>query len=204
MKISLIIIFLISYSICEVFYLKKYGSIQTSDSSGIVYLNANSFEKNDDIHFVFRANNGQMNKKIYYEFCDDEPTSTFSPKYSLDTTFSDKNSDDSDYSSNYVNNYYYEIRKKIDKKYLIMKYLNFMSSDNGYLIIENTHFNSNYYIIIIVVVIAILIIIVVVGYIMKVKLEEQESQIMELEKSLTLQKEETYINNNTTPYDNYQ
>ena len=201
MKLSFIIIYLITYSICEVFFLKKYGSITTSDSSGIVFLNAYNFEKNDDIHIVFRANNGQMNKKIYYEFCDDEPTSTFSPKYSLDTTFNDKNSEDDNY--NYVKNYYYEIKKKIDKKYLIMKYLNFMTSDNGYLIIENTHFNSNYFIVIIVVAIVILIIVVIVAYIIKVKLKNQESQIVELEKSLTLQKEQIY-NNNNTPSDNYQ
>ena len=203
MKILIIIAFLITYSICEVFYLKKHGRIQIEDSSGIIYLNANSFEYNDYIHIVFKANNGQMNNIIYYQFDNDIPTSTFSPKLSLDTTFSDSSSDDD--NNNYVKNYYYEIKKSIEKNYLIIKYLDFQTSRSyGYLEIENTKFNSSYYIIIIIAVIAVIIIIALVVYFLKVKLEKQEYQIMELEKSLTLQKEKMSNNSAPTPYDNYQ
>ena len=141
---EIIFIFLIS-NVFSVYYIKKHGSVKVSTGTGIVYLNADKFGKNDEIHMQFNAYRSSVDDKIYYEFSDDIPTDTFQPSKSKNpdnswssSTGGDDETDDS--KTTYKTNY--DIKKNVSKKYLVIKYTGYYNRySGGYLKIENTLIN---------------------------------------------------------------
>ena len=147
----IIIILLIYYSLCEIIHLKKYGRASTYESSGIVYLDAEEFDLKENIHILFMANEGKMDKEINYGFNNTIPTLNVLLPFSKSPTYSESFSND----DNYGKKYYYDIEKTENTKYLVIKYKGFQSEYNGNLEIENMRFSSIFYIIIIITVIVI-------------------------------------------------
>ena len=87
--------------------------------------------------------NGYVDQEIRYDFTDNEPTDTFIPtrrkmpasSWSSSTTVNDK-------VKSFTKKYYYEIKKDVSKKYLIVRYFGYRKEISGsYLEIINTYIN---------------------------------------------------------------
>ena len=89
------------------------------------------------------AYNGHVDQEIKYDFTDDEPSDSFIPartkrpasSWSTSTTVNDE-------VKSFTNKYYYEIKKDVSKKYLIVKYFGYYKRIKGsYLENINTYIN---------------------------------------------------------------
>ena len=135
---KIIFIFLISH-VLSVYYIKqKQGSVIVTTEEGIVYLDADNFDKNDKIHIQFNAYESHVDEEIHYEFSDNIPNDYFQPSISKQPDKSWSKKDEDDYSKTYFT--VYDIKKNIFAKYLIIKYTGYYNYDEsyGYLKIENT------------------------------------------------------------------
>ena len=110
---ELIFIVFITFSLCEIHYLKKYGTLKTIDSNGLFYLNTETFNLGEIIHIQINVINGKMNDKIYYEFINIIPSKVIYPINSMTPTF-----ESTAYSnigkSTTIHNYFYDIKKNIN------------------------------------------------------------------------------------------
>lgn len=200
MKVIIIILF-IGYSFCEIVHLKKYGTTSCYNSSGIIYLDAEEFELNENIHILFTAVRGEMDKKIAYGFSDSIPTSTISLPNSKSYIFTESFSDDNN-DSNYGRKYYYDFKKVTNDKYLVMKYTGFKSSSYGSIIIENTKISG--WVIIIIICVVCLIIFGGISIFYQYKyyssiqknLRLYDIQSNDTQQPLTSQVNQPYMNNN--------
>ena len=136
---EIIFIFLISHVCSTVYYIKKHGSVTVSTKEGIVYLDADKFGKNNKIHIQFNAHISHVDDKIYFEFSDNIPTSTFKPSIPKkpDSSWGSGGDDEVDtYKTNY------DIKKDVSAKYLVIKYTGYYNYEyGGYLKILNTSIN---------------------------------------------------------------
>lgn len=145
---EIIYIYLIS-SVFGVSFLPKHKSIRVKNETGIVYMNADEFGKNNYIHIEIKVHNNDFNNRIYFDFIDEEPNDSCEPTRLKDpdssaSTFSESYSDDGGYSQSYTYKYYYDIKKDIQKKYFIIKYSgNCQDLKDGYTEIENTIISWN-------------------------------------------------------------
>ena len=143
---EIIIIAFIYFSYCQILYLEKYGTIKGNNSTGIICLNIEKFFINKLIHIQFNAINGKIDEKIYYEFknnisdIDYKYYEYVDPINSMKSTFL---SDSYSYlkRKTITKNYFYDIKKNVDAKYLIIKY---NEATGDYLKIENTRINWGY------------------------------------------------------------
>ncbi len=147
MKVIFIILF-IHISFCKIHFLEKYGSINVINSNGIVCLNIEKFNIGKIIHIQFNAVNGKMNNKINYEFRNNISIYNISNEYN---EYNENNNPINSMSSTFesethinlgkktiTKNYFYDIKKNINAKYLIIQYT---EGTGEYLIIENTRIN---------------------------------------------------------------
>ena len=129
------LILLISFSLCEIEIkeLERYKSIEFNSRQGMIYLNIEEFEIYSTIHILFNTD-GELKKEIQFEFNDTKPIHDYSLSDKMNFTT----------QSNYVKQnkktikYYYDIKKKENKKYLIFKFFNVNAKN---IIIENTEIN---------------------------------------------------------------
>ena len=124
---SIFLVLLIYYSFCQIYELKKYGTLQTKLPNGLIYLNVEDFEVGDTIHIRFKTVNGKMNLKIYYQFYYIIPNSTFYPSKSMGASSHIVYQSEVLGRVTKTEKYYYEIKKKEDGKYLIIEYSDFKS-----------------------------------------------------------------------------
>jgi Ca2+/Na+ antiporter len=136
-KIKIIFLFLISHVLSVYYIKKKHGSVKVQTEEGIVYLNADNFNKNNKIHILFDACESFVDKEIHYEFSDIIPNDDFIPSISKKP--------DAKYSSGIgYYKYYYDIKKNVSAKYLIIKYTGYDRvywDYTSYLKIENILIN---------------------------------------------------------------
>ena len=140
---KIIIFFLIISLAYNIIHISKYSSHKFYNIKDSFYFNANEFEKNEIIHIQMNAYNGVVAQEIKYDFTDDEPsdsfiaTSTKSPSsiWSTSTTVNEE-------TKSFTRKYYYEIKKDVSKKYLIVQYFGYNKRIEGsYLEIINTYIN---------------------------------------------------------------
>ena len=140
---------------------------------GIVYLDIEEFEEGDTIHMLFDAIYGVMNKILYYEFNDEEPTDinkTFA--HSMKSTNTVTSQEETETGERETVSYYYDIEKEENKKYLVMKYTDFRGE---YLQVENNKANWGLVLSISVTSLIILIFIIVIGRFVFVKIRKYKN-----------------------------
>ena len=129
----IIITLLISYYLCtKITNLNGYSSF-ASGEDGIINIDISRYELNDVIHFVIYIVDGEMNKAIYYGFTNNsnDISNTFLI-YSASTSYSGSycSWEDADYECGHE--YYYDIKKIENKKYLRLKYSDYTGSSFYY------------------------------------------------------------------------
>ena len=124
-KIKIIFLFLISHVLSVYYIKKKHGSVKVRTREGIVYLNVDNFNKNNKIHILFYTYNSVVDKEIHYEFSDNIPNDDFKPSISKKPDAKDSTYEEEDYYDGTIgeeHKYYYDIKKNVSAKYLIIKY----------------------------------------------------------------------------------
>ena len=139
MKIILFII-LLSFSLGEIYQLARFGLIKTKQSSGLIYLNIEKFKIDEKIHIEFSAINGKINNEIKYEFTNFIPDDSYEPSFLMIQKF-ESTIIKSIRKYSFSKNYYYDIIKNTDLKYLIIKYT---KAEGEYLEIKNTVINNGF------------------------------------------------------------
>ena len=136
----IIVFFLVISFVFNIIHISKYGSHKFYNITESFYLNANDFSKNTKIHIQMNSYNGYVDQEIRYDFTDNEPTDTFIPTSRKMPASSSSSSSDDDIS--FTKKYYYEIKKDVSKKYLIVRYFGYRKEISGsYLEIINTYIN---------------------------------------------------------------
>ena len=140
---SIIFVLLIYNSFCQIYELQKYGSVETTYSNGIVYLNTEDFSVGDTVYIQFNAVNGEMNPIIYYQFYNSKPNLSFNPSKSMSASNRGNSETNVLGKVTYKEKYYYNIKKEENRKYLIISYSDFQGYSFGksYLEIEHTKVN---------------------------------------------------------------
>ena len=145
-KIKIVFLFLISHVLSIYYIKKKHGSVTVMTKEGIVYLNAENFNKNNKIHILLHAYDSDVDKEIHYEFSDNLPNDDFKPSISKKPDAKYSGYIEEDYDDEYSrreSKYYYDIKKNVSAKYLIIKYtgLKTINWRDSYLKIENVLIN---------------------------------------------------------------
>ena len=140
---KIIVFFLVISLAYNIIHISKYGSYKFHNITDSFYLNANEFSKNTKIHIQMNSYNGYVDQEIRYDFTDNEPTDKFTPtrtkmpasSWSSATTVNNK-------VKSFTEKYYYEIKKDVSKKYLIVRYFGYRKEiSSSYLEIINTYIN---------------------------------------------------------------
>ena len=129
----IIITLLISYYLCtKITNLNGYSSF-ASGKDGIINIDISGYELKEVIHFVIYIVNGEMDKTIYYEFTDDNNYiyNTFQI-YSASTVYNGRYCSGEDADSECGHQYFYDIKKIQNKKYLRLKYSGYTGSSIYY------------------------------------------------------------------------
>ena len=108
-----------------------------------LYLNADEFGKNDKIHFQMNAYNSHVDSLLRYDFTDEEPSDSFKATSTINpTSFWRSSISDDDEVISFTDKYYYDIKKTVSKKYLVVQYFEYKPVISGsYLEIINTYIN---------------------------------------------------------------
>lgn len=192
---ALIIISLISYSFNQYFLKNKNEKLSTTKSSGMLVINLTNFENNETIHLQFDAVNGNMSEYIKYEFRSpfDIPLQ-YVPLYYMKPIKIEKSETKVNDSVKITTSYYYDFVKKINEKYLIIKFLGFKGSYLEMKIISS----KDILLIIFIIFFPIFIVSMIIYCIVKTILEIKNG-ISSIDKPLTTSNQEE-INNNQTKY----
>ena len=152
MKFSLFFCLISCFS-CAIYDLVQYKSIKRiTDGYGLIVLDLDKFDLNDKIYITYEAYQGNISSFIYYTFNDTYPTNeTIDLPEKLDSythgTTQHKHNISNHHGGyrvyyTYDHFYYYELEKKTNIKYLIMRY-SFSPTSIRYLDVENTKLSKN-------------------------------------------------------------
>ena len=123
---KIIFIILISFCFCDIKELDVLGSVSFTEDEGLAYLNTEKYNIGDTIYIQFNCIKGNMNTKIYYEFSNTIPTDpTYCPYRSMEPSTNAQTST----PLSYTLKYYYNIVKKENLKYLLMRYIEFTGDE---------------------------------------------------------------------------
>ena len=160
MKFFLLFILISTFS-CEIVPLKKYKeTMMIKDGYGLIVLDASEFETGDKIHITYKACNGSLTNILYYSFSDTYPDSAtmelseqINPydegQITKEHNYTNRHTGTKIFYKTHDYHYYYEIEKKQNSKYLIMRY-SFSTTKVNYLMVENTKLDQKTYIIVII------------------------------------------------------
>ena len=140
---KIIVFFLIISLAYNIIHISKYGSHKFHNITDSFYLNANEFDKNSKIHIQMNSYNGYVDQEIRYDFTDDDPSDSFIPTRKKKPASSASTSTKVNGKvKKFTEKYYYEIKKDVSKKYLIVRYFGYRKEISGsYLEIINTYIN---------------------------------------------------------------
>ena len=154
MKFSLFFCLISCFS-CAIYDLFQYKSIKKiTDGYGLIVLDLDKFEINDKIYITYGAYQGNISSFIYYTFNDTYPTNeTIDLPEKLDSYAQGTTQHKHNISEHhggyryrvyytYDHFYYYELEKKTNIKYLIMRY-SFSPTSIRYLDVDNTKLSKN-------------------------------------------------------------